>query len=155
MLRESKSLFVIGEAAFLGFIGFEIVRRSLAFYASNGTNLILESRLMELVRAMCIFIFSSSRVPQIWSNFKNKSTGSLSSASLWMQCSSSLARIFTTLSDSKNSSPSVLLSFIIAASLSGTLILQIALYKDNTTKGELKQATFIRTNVSSGSKKKD
>eukprot|EP00475_Leptophrys_vorax_P019022 TRINITY_DN2599_c0_g1_i2.p1 TRINITY_DN2599_c0_g1~~TRINITY_DN2599_c0_g1_i2.p1 ORF type:complete len:279 (-),score=86.77 TRINITY_DN2599_c0_g1_i2:53-889(-) len=141
MLRESTSPFIVAEFVILGSIGGETVRRILAFFASNGSMLILETSLMEFIRGLSIFIFSGSRVPQIWSNFKNKSTGALSLPTLVMQFAGALARIFTTLADVKNSSPSVLWSFIVAASLSGTLILQILIYWNNTNESNEKPKT--------------
>jgi hypothetical protein len=114
----------------LGGLGGETLRRVLAFHGSS--ELILEQETMEYLRALTIFIFSASRVPQIYSNFANKSTGALSLPTLIMQFAGALARVFTTLADKKNYSQSVLLSFLIAAALSGTLILQILLYWDNT-----------------------
>lgn len=47
--------------------------------------IILDHGLMEYLRALCIVIFSASRVPQIVTNFANRSTGSLAFVTQLMQ----------------------------------------------------------------------
>lgn len=54
---------------------------------------------LDLCQVATIFIFTGSRVPQIWTNFKNKSTGSLAALTIFLSFAGGCARIFTTLQE--------------------------------------------------------
>eukprot|EP01114_Cavostelium_apophysatum_P001775 TRINITY_DN1154_c0_g1_i1.p1 TRINITY_DN1154_c0_g1~~TRINITY_DN1154_c0_g1_i1.p1 ORF type:complete len:214 (+),score=37.29 TRINITY_DN1154_c0_g1_i1:60-701(+) len=78
------------------------------------------------LQAMTIPIFTLSKIPQIWLNFKNKNIGQLSVVTVFMMFAGTAARVFTTLTEI--SAPIVLLGYVIGAVLNGTLLLQALIY---------------------------
>jgi uncharacterized protein with PQ loop repeat len=109
----------------------ECGRRAYGFV--NVGSLILEKSVMESVRSAATVIFTMSRIPQIYSNFSNQSTGSLSLITLLLQFFGGAARVFTTLVNKKNYSPAVFYGFLISVILSFVIICQIFWYKDRQT----------------------
>ncbi|KAG6492067.1 hypothetical protein ZIOFF_047017 [Zingiber officinale] len=55
--------------------------------------------LFEALYASQHFIFFSARVPQIWTNYKNKSTGELSFLTCFMNFAGSIVRVFTSIQE--------------------------------------------------------
>jgi PQ loop repeat len=68
-----------------------------------------------------------SRIPQIFQNFQNQSTGSLSMITNLLTFAGSLVRVFTTIQE-VGWDFSLLTGFLLGALTSGVLVLQIALY---------------------------
>uniref|UniRef100_A0A6B2LIX0 Mannose-P-dolichol utilization defect 1 protein homolog n=1 Tax=Arcella intermedia TaxID=1963864 RepID=A0A6B2LIX0_9EUKA len=93
---------------------------------------VLPYKILSTLQMATIFIFSSSRIPQISSNFKNKSTGQLSMVTFLLSFVGGLARIFTTIQEVDDMI--ILVTFIIATILNGTVFFQILLYQQNTNK---------------------
>src|SRR5690349_625782 len=58
---------------------------------------------LKLLQSFSIVIFTSSRVPQIYSNFRAGSTGQLAFLTFFLNFIGSLARIFTTMQETKDS----------------------------------------------------
>ena len=71
----------------------------------------------------------SSRIPQIAENYKNKSTGTLSSITLLLIVAGSLARILTTVNDKAGVDMAVLINYVLGALLASILLLQIFVYR--------------------------
>ncbi len=69
----------------------------------------------------------TSRVPQILTNFKQKSTGQLSLFTFLLQFAGSAIRIFTTIQEVGWDLP-LLAGFAIGAALNGTILLQVNSY---------------------------
>eukprot|EP00128_Syssomonas_multiformis_P018021 Colp12_sorted_trinity150504_noHs@28186 len=77
-----------------------------------------------------IAMFALSKIPQIFSNFKNGHTGQLSFVSTLMQFVGSALRIFTTLQEVNDIT--VLAGFLSGTTLNGILFLQILLFWKKT-----------------------
>lgn len=84
--------------------------------------------LLQVLRGLCIFIFSFSRLPQIVSNFTNKSTGSLSFLTTFLQFAGGLARVFTTIADKDNWNVTVFVGFVAGTFLHFIVLAQILWY---------------------------
>eukprot|EP00123_Amoebidium_parasiticum_P007423 comp18117_c0_seq1/m.18788 comp18117_c0_seq1/g.18788 ORF comp18117_c0_seq1/g.18788 comp18117_c0_seq1/m.18788 type:complete len:281 (-) comp18117_c0_seq1:483-1325(-) len=95
---------------------------------------IVDAKTLELVVGGSIFLVISSRLPQIWSNFRNGSTGQLSFLTLFLTFGGSAARVFTTIQETPDDKL-MMYSFIVAATLNGILVLQMFLYW-NSSKGK-------------------
>jgi len=83
-----------------------------------------------MLQAATIPPFTISKLPQIWSNFQNKSVGQLSGITVYMLFGGSLARIFTTFTQVNDQI--VLAGFIIGGALNGILMLQVIMYGSGT-----------------------
>ncbi|KAI4316672.1 hypothetical protein L6164_024628 [Bauhinia variegata] len=76
-------------------------------------------------------IFLFARIPQIWENFSNKSTGELSSLTCFMNFGGSLVRVFTSIQE--NAPKSVLMGSVIGIATNFTILSQIVLYQKPQT----------------------
>ncbi|PON94252.1 Mannose-P-dolichol utilization defect 1 protein [Trema orientale] len=83
--------------------------------------------LFEALYASQHAIFLCARIPQIWKNFSNKSTGELSFLTCLMNFGGSIVRVFTSLQE--GAPQSVVLGSVIGMTTNGTLLSQIVLYK--------------------------
>ncbi|GAV83980.1 PQ-loop domain-containing protein [Cephalotus follicularis] len=83
--------------------------------------------LFEALYASQHAIFFFARVPQIWKNFKNKSTGELSFLTCLMNFAGSLVRVFTSIQE--KAPASVVLGSLIGILTNGTILSQIVLYQ--------------------------
>ncbi|CAA7410761.1 unnamed protein product [Spirodela intermedia] len=83
--------------------------------------------LFEALYASQHAIFFSARVPQIWTNFKNKSTGELSFLTCLMNFAGSMARVFTGLQE--RAPTSVVLGSVLGILTNGTILSQILIYQ--------------------------
>ncbi|ESQ38806.1 hypothetical protein EUTSA_v10028929mg [Eutrema salsugineum] len=72
-------------------------------------------------------IFLFARLPQIWKNFKNKSTGELSFLTFFMNFAGSIVRVFTSIQE--NAPLSILTGFALGVFTNGTILSQIFLYQ--------------------------
>lgn len=84
---------------------------------------------MTLLQGLTIPLSLFSKVPQILTNHKNKSTGALSVFSVVNYLLGSLARVFTTIQEVND--PLILASFVGATVLNAVLALQVVLYWNN------------------------
>lgn len=94
----------------------------------------LDLRLAELLQQVSIPLFIACRLPQIWQNWRAKSTGQLSVVTVLLQLFGSLGRIFTTIQET--SSTVMLTGFIIGSFLNTLLATQFLLYRGATVKKE-------------------
>ncbi|KAF3543448.1 hypothetical protein DY000_02002898 [Brassica cretica] len=81
-------------------------------------------------------IFLFARLPQIWKNFKNKSTGELSFLTFFMNFAGSIVRVFTSIQENAPVSKIFFLNFFIVLTgfalgvfTNGTILSQILVYQ--------------------------
>ncbi|XP_062160157.1 mannose-P-dolichol utilization defect 1 protein homolog 2 [Alnus glutinosa] len=92
--------------------------------------------LFEALYASQHAIFLFARIPQIWKNFSNKSTGELSFLTCLMNFAGSMVRVFTSIQEKAPSS--VLLGYALGMSTNGTILSQIIMYRKPHAKEEKK-----------------
>lgn len=85
---------------------------------------------LPLLQTMTIPIFAASRLPQIFSNFSNKSTGVLSVITVSLNAAGSLARVFTTLTEVQDQV--VLAGMLASATMNVIILVQVIMYWNNT-----------------------
>ncbi|KAI8333714.1 hypothetical protein BC941DRAFT_434270 [Chlamydoabsidia padenii] len=100
------------------------------FYGLQQPDLIPASAMASLYAAT-IPLSLASKVPQIWANLKNKSTGQLSVFTVMNYFLGSAARVFTTWTELDD--PLMLLGTLLATGLNLLLVLQVFLYWGNQT----------------------
>lgn len=83
------------------------------------------------------FVFLFARVPQIYQNFKNRSTGQLSLITYSVNFLGCIARIFTTLQEGGGAA--MLRNFILSLVLNGILVAQILMYGNKGVKQTVSQ----------------
>ena len=87
------------------------------------------AEMMTVLQTASVGIFIASKVPQIITNFKNKSTGKLSIVTFLLSTAGTAARVFTTLQEVDDSV--ILLSAVLGFVLNFIITLQIIFYGDN------------------------
>eukprot|EP00462_Mataza_sp_D1_P020775 CAMPEP_0175139942 /NCGR_PEP_ID=MMETSP0087-20121206/11193_1 /TAXON_ID=136419 /ORGANISM="Unknown Unknown, Strain D1" /LENGTH=160 /DNA_ID=CAMNT_0016423029 /DNA_START=257 /DNA_END=739 /DNA_ORIENTATION=+ len=92
--------------------------------------------LMALGQALTVPVISFSKIPQIMTNFSNKSTGQLAFITCFLNFLGCVARIFTTLTEV--SDLVVLSSVVISTVLNGILFLQVVMYWGAQAKADKK-----------------
>lgn len=95
------------------------------FYSLNSPQLVPQA-LMSSLYAATIPLTLTSKVPQIYSNFKNKSTGQLSVFTVVNYFAGSAARVFTTMTELDD--PLMLFGNLLATTFNAILVLQVILY---------------------------
>lgn len=93
---------------------------------------LVNNDLLNMLQTATIPIGLASKLPQIWSNFSNKSTGKLSTFSVVNYLAGSLARVFTTMQEVND--PKILISFAAGAVLNLVLMIQVVVYWGNKPK---------------------
>ncbi|CAA2954988.1 mannose-P-dolichol utilization defect 1 homolog 2 [Olea europaea subsp. europaea] len=96
----------------------------------------IDPLLFEALYASQHAIFFFARVPQIWENFKHKSTGELSFLTSLMNFAGSMVRVFTSMQE--KAPMSVILGSVIGIMTNGTILSQIILYRKPPGKKEKK-----------------
>ncbi|XP_073289640.1 mannose-P-dolichol utilization defect 1 protein homolog 2-like [Primulina huaijiensis] len=92
--------------------------------------------LFEALYASQHAIFFCARIPQIWANLKNKSTGELSFLTSLMNFAGSMVRVFTSIQE--KAPTSVVLGSIIGIMTNGTILSQIIMYQKPPAKKQKK-----------------
>ncbi|CAK9144202.1 unnamed protein product [Ilex paraguariensis] len=92
--------------------------------------------LFEALYASQHAIFFFARLPQIWKNFKNKSTGELSFITSFMNFGGSMVRVFTSIQE--KAPTSVVFGSLLGILTNGTIMSQIMIYQKPPTKTEKK-----------------
>ncbi|CAO3631398.1 unnamed protein product [Mucor hiemalis] len=95
------------------------------FYSLNSPQLVPQV-LMSSLYAATIPLTLASKVPQIYTNFKNKSTGQLSVFTVVNYFAGSAARVFTTMTELDDSL--MLFGNLLATTFNAILVLQVILY---------------------------
>ncbi|XP_027331184.1 mannose-P-dolichol utilization defect 1 protein homolog 2 [Abrus precatorius] len=96
----------------------------------------IDPLLFEALYASQHAIFLFARIPQIWQNFSNKSTGELSFLTSFMNFGGSMVRVFTTIQE--NAPKSVLLGYAIGVATNFTILSQIVIYQKPRAEKEKK-----------------
>jgi mannose-P-dolichol utilization defect 1 len=113
-----------GRSKDLYLTGITIVAISYAL----GSPMIINDAFLSFLQAVTIPISLSSKIPQIITNYKNGSTGQLSSFAVFGFTAGSLARIFTTLSEVDDLL--ILTGYILASIFNIILTIQMIMYWD-------------------------
>lgn len=92
--------------------------------------------LFETLYACQHITFLSARIPQIWKNFKNKSTGQLSFLTWLMSFGGAMVRVFTSIQE--KAPTSVVMGSTMGALMNGIILSQIILYQKPQDKKEKK-----------------
>jgi mannose-P-dolichol utilization defect protein 1 len=87
---------------------------------------LIPNSLLQILQTCTVGITIAGRLPQIFANYKNRSTGELSALTIFFQCAGSLARVFTTLQEVDDYV--VMAGNLIASSLNTILFLQVIYY---------------------------
>ncbi|XP_009354157.2 mannose-P-dolichol utilization defect 1 protein homolog 2 [Pyrus x bretschneideri] len=90
--------------------------------------------LFEALYASQHAIFLGAKIPQIWANFSNKSTGELSFLTNLMNFAGSMVRVFTSIQE--QAPKSVLLGSVIGIATNFTLLSQILIYQKQKPRAE-------------------
>ncbi|KAI8070626.1 uncharacterized protein B0P05DRAFT_474329 [Gilbertella persicaria] len=98
------------------------------FYTLND-NTLVSPVLMSSLYAATIPLSLASKVPQIYTNFKNKSTGQLSVFTVVNYFAGSAARVFTTMTELDDTL--MLFGNLLATTFNAILVLQVVLYWGN------------------------
>ncbi|KAJ3067016.1 hypothetical protein HDU98_009752 [Podochytrium sp. JEL0797] len=138
-IRKENPFSTYGEVAFVSVQNFiilamlmtytksytSLVLVSVFFLAASYTLLsdILPSNILMSLQWVSIVVSTLAKVPQIYSNAVNKSTGALSAVTVFLQFIGAAARIFTTLREVAD--PVILTSFLVATGLNGVLFGQV------------------------------
>ncbi|KAM0034882.1 putative mannose-P-dolichol utilization defect 1 protein [Helianthus debilis subsp. tardiflorus] len=96
----------------------------------------IDPLLFEALYASQHAIFFFARVPQIWENFKNKSTGELSFLTSFMNSLGSIVRVFTSLQE--KAPTSVVMGSVVGILTNGAILSQIIIYQKPTKKEKKK-----------------
>ncbi|ORX45819.1 mannose-P-dolichol utilization defect 1 protein [Piromyces finnis] len=86
----------------------------------------IPNKLLQILQTCTVGITIAGRLPQIFANYKNRSTGELSALTVFFQCAGSLARVFTTLQEVDDYV--VMAGNLIASSLNTVLFIQVLYY---------------------------
>uniref|UniRef100_A0A5B7AJP2 Mannose-P-dolichol utilization defect 1 protein homolog n=1 Tax=Davidia involucrata TaxID=16924 RepID=A0A5B7AJP2_DAVIN len=92
--------------------------------------------LFEALYASQHAIFFFARVPQIWKNYTNKSTGELSFLTCLMNSGGSMVRVFTSIQE--KAPTSVVMGSVLGIVTNGTILSQIIIYQKPPAKKEKK-----------------
>ncbi|XP_008791949.1 mannose-P-dolichol utilization defect 1 protein homolog 2 [Phoenix dactylifera] len=110
-------------------LGTKTLIRALLYCALAPTVLAgqIDPILFEALYALQHAIFFFARVPQIWKNYTNKSTGELSFLTSFMNFGGSVVRVFTSIQE--KAPLSVVLGSVIGIVMNGTILSQILMYQ--------------------------
>ncbi|XP_052189570.1 mannose-P-dolichol utilization defect 1 protein homolog 2-like [Diospyros lotus] len=119
-------------------VGIKTWLRALLYCAVAPTILAgqIDSVLFEALYASQHAIFFFARIPQIWANYTNKSTGELSFLTSLMNFGGSMVRVFTSIQE--KAPTSVVLGSVIGIVTNGTILSQIIIYQKPRGKKEKK-----------------
>ena len=110
--------------------GIGVVGGALAVaYVLFDSNLISYNTL-KVLQGLTIPLSLTSKLPQIYSNYRNSSTGQLSAFTVFNYLAGTLARVFTTVTEVND--PVILWGFIASATLNAVIAGQMMYYWDST-----------------------
>ncbi|CAM0143083.1 unnamed protein product [Umbelopsis sp. WA50703] len=101
----------------------------LAVFQALSSQTLVPAGIMSILYAATIPLTLSSKVPQIYTNFKNSSTGQLSVFAVFNYFLGSTARVFTTMTELDD--PLMLAGNVLAATFNGILAIQMIAYWGN------------------------
>jgi len=97
---------------------------------------LMDMQLLTSLQAFNIVILIFARIPQIWTNFSSKSAGQLALITWLLNFGGAAARIFTTMQETGDFTQ--LVTYVLATSLSGTILFQILFYGNAPPEKETK-----------------
>lgn len=120
-------------------LGGKVMMKSLLYCGVAPTILAgrIDPVLFEALYASQHAIFFFARIPQIWENYKNKSTGELSFVTCFMNLAGSVARVFTSIQE--NAPTSMVMGSVLSVLTNGTISVQILVYQKAPTKEKKEQ----------------
>jgi len=122
-------LFVYGGGlSALTFLSIGAYLSILYVFIANPGNLV-PFTVIAALQATNIPIIIASRIPQIWTNFRTKSTGQLALITWLLNFAGSAARIFTTMKEAPGDTL-LLAGYVIGVALNGAILLQIIMWGD-------------------------
>jgi len=140
-----------------GLFFFVVTSAYSAFFYGLLNESLIDMKMMTLLSTLSIPIFTASKLPQIYTNFKNGSTGELSVITCVLQLGGTAARVFTTLQEVDDMV--ILTGFLLGLVLNAIITLQIFWYwnssssKTSTTPSK-KQVTKAKSTPSKADNKK-
>lgn len=145
--RQGYPFSTYGESAFLLLQGFVLVflvfhlnrRLNAAFFTATALYLAFAASLftsastttLSTLQSLSIPLFAASRLPQIYTNYREQSTGQLAFLTTALNAVGSLARVFTTVQEVGD--PIMLFGIGVSVLLNGVLLAQMAWYWSNDT----------------------
>jgi len=105
----------------------------LVLYLLLNPREIISTPIITSLYGTIIPLFISSRIPQIWTNYVNKSSGQLALFTWIMNVGGSAARVFTTIQQTPNDHL-MLASFLLAVILNGSILIQILYFGNRNIK---------------------
>jgi len=105
-------------------LAFPVIYAVIVYALSDAA--VVTAELLELLQTATIPVVTASRIPQIYSNYKNGSTGNLSAVAVFAYLLGSCTRIFTTLQEVND--PVILTGFVVGAVANLVLALQMIYY---------------------------
>lgn len=107
------------------------------------TPTLINVALLTLLQSSTIFLGIASKLPQIWSIFRARSTGQLSAITVFLQFAGSAARVFTTIQELDDRV--LLIGNAVASLLNAVIVLQMAYYwkKSSRARGGKKTAAAV------------
>lgn len=119
------------DVPFPKFFGTVVIYLTTAFFFIANPGGIVSEAFLASLQALNIPIMIAARIPQIWTNFTAKSAGQLALLTWLLNFAGVVARVFTTLKEVDD--PIVLLSYVLATFLNGTILAQILYYGSGPT----------------------
>jgi len=105
-------------------LAFPAIYAAIVYALSDAS--VVAAEHLELLQTATIPVVTASRIPQIYSNYKNGSTGNLSAVAVFAYLLGSCTRIFTTLQEVND--PVILTGFVVGAVANLVLALQMVYY---------------------------
>ncbi|KAI8609465.1 hypothetical protein BC830DRAFT_1070880 [Chytriomyces sp. MP71] len=107
---------------------------TFVFTFSLFSRFIINDTILLSFQWIAILIGIVSKLPQIYSNWENKSCGQLSAVTVGLQTVGSLARCFTTATEVKDLV--IFVTYLVATCLNGTVLYQVYLYWGKSRKSK-------------------
>jgi mannose-P-dolichol utilization defect 1 len=117
--------YIFGKEHFAGLLPNALVL-SIALFNAFGMMGAIPLFVLKSLQPVAILIFVVCRIPQIWSNFKNKGTGQLAFLTVLAQFAGTLMRLITILIEVND--PMILGSSLTAFALNSTIFAQFLFY---------------------------
>jgi len=126
-------IFLFGGGISLSFFGI-LAGYFILLYLFLFNSSIVDWSIILFLQNLNIGIIILSRLRQIWSNLRAKSTGQLAFLTWFLQFAGTAARVFTTLQETNDKI--LLTSFLVSVVLNGIVVLQIVYYGDSKLKNQ-------------------
>lgn len=122
----------------LGVIG-AVIALAYPLFASK----LVSYKHLQILQGLSIPLSLASKLPQIYTNYRNGSTGQLSAFTVFNYLAGSAARVFTTLTEVND--PVIFWGFVVAAALNAVLAAQMVFYWKSSPKTPMTPQQPIKT----------